>query len=300
MATSMTQSKRMVGAVTPQMYEEVLGELDTATEQLNKIRAELWEAQDELKEAKGYKLKWKAQEKLCAEDKETIRTLEQQYGKSLKKERETQDAFDLMKKVFTRTQLKAKDDQTVIQDLKEVNRLLTEKNLVLLQSLKDVQEELSGAEETTKEEKAIAEKLLSENYESIEVGKKLASKLKETKRDLEKERANQKAKAEKSQNSEKDIKASNNRIAEEATTKIQEQQKEIKKLKKQLSGAGVEKKEEQLKAAGDENKEEAGNEKEQESKEESEEVVDSSSAVTFFSQLGFAACNPCLTAPVAV
>lgn len=272
-----TQSKSMVGAVTPQMYEEVLGEVDTVTEELNKVRRELWETQDDLKEAKVYRQKVKQHEKICIDDKETIKTLELKFGNSLTKERDTRDALDLMKKVFTRTQLKARDDQTAIQKLKETNRLLVEENINLLQSLNAAQEELSGAETTTKNEKDIAEKLLFENYESIEVGKKLADKLKETKRELENERANQKSTAENNQASEKRMEA-NNRIAEEAATKIEEQQKEIKKLKKQLMAV----KEHKEVAEG-----------------ESEVQVDSSDA-GFFSQLGFAAFNPCLTTSVAV
>jgi chromosome segregation ATPase len=287
MVEGMKQSKRMVGAVTTDMYDEVLGEVDTVTDKLNKVRAELWETQDELKEAKVYKLKLKAHEKLSKKDKDTIEMLEQKIEKILKKERDTRDALDLMKKVFTRTQLKAKDDQTTIQKLEESNRLLTEENNKLLESLNIIKEELSGTKKMTEEEKDNMEKLLFENFESIEVGKKLADKLKETKRDLEKERAQQKVVQERSQFSQKRMEATTNRIAEDSATQIEEQRKEIEKLKNKLRVV-----EEQQEAAEQAAERAAERAAEQEPKAHG---VDSSAA-DFFSQFGLAVCNPSLTA----
>jgi hypothetical protein len=294
------------------MYEEVLSEVDTVTDKLNKVQTDLWETQDELKEAKVYKLRVKAHERLSTKNKETIKTLELNYGNSLTKERTTQDALDLMKKVFTRTQLKARDDQTALQKLKEKanddqtdiqrlmeknrllakelqklkekanddqtaiqklmskDRLLAEENSILLQSLNFAEEELLGAEKMTAGEKDKLEKLVSENFE---VEKKLADKLKETKRDLETERTNQRITEKRGQKSEKRMEASKNRLAEKAATVIEEQQEEIKRLKKQLG-------------AVEEQKEEA--------EVESEASGVDYSAAALFSQWGVTACNPSL------
>jgi hypothetical protein len=281
MAKGMTQ-KRMVGPVTPQMYDEVLDEVDTVTEKLNEVRAELWETQDELKEAKVDKQQLQAYENFSAKDKETMKMLELKLNESQKRERDTRDALDLMKRVFTRTQLKAKDDQAVIQKIKETNRWLAEENINLLQSLVNAaQEELFGDESPSEERKDNTEKLTFDNYGSIDMGKKLADKLKETKRaDKLKEtkradKLKETKRADKLKETKRDLEknrtdASKNRIAGEAATKIEKQQNEIKKLKKQLA---------------------------EERKEDDEESIGlDATAALFFSQMGFTACDPSMTA----
>jgi DNA repair exonuclease SbcCD ATPase subunit len=272
MAKGMTQ-KRMVGPVTPQMYDEVLDEVDTVTEKLNEVRAELWETQDELKEAKVDKQQLQAYENFSAKDKETMKMLELKLNESQKRERDTRDALDLMKRVFTRTQLKAKDDQAVIQKIKETNRWLAEENINLLQSLVNAaQEELFGDESPSEERKDNTEKLTFDNYGSIDMGKKLADKLKETKRA---DKLKETKRADKLKETKRDLEknrtdASKNRIAGEAATKIEKQQNEIKKLKKQLA---------------------------EERKEDDEESIGlDATAALFFSQMGFTACDPSMTA----
>ena len=109
----MSQTQAEVGPVTKEMYQAVLGELDTAATLLAKIRKELWKTQDEKKKAKTLlaetEEKNKSMEKKIQEDEETMKSLEETTGQLTEVEGKLREDFELMKKVFARNELKAKE-----------------------------------------------------------------------------------------------------------------------------------------------------------------------------------------------
>lgn len=114
----MSQTQAEVGPVTKEMYQAVLGELDTAATLLAKIRKELWKTQDEKKKAKTLlaetEEKNKSMEKKIQEDEETMKSLEEETGRLTEVEGKLREDFELMKKVFARNELKAKEyDETL-------------------------------------------------------------------------------------------------------------------------------------------------------------------------------------------
>ena len=210
------------GKITPQMYADVLDEIDQVTEQLNATRQRLWETQDELQESEKVVIELEQQlsEELGSKEKdqETMRLLREENSNQVEEEMRLRDSLELMKKVFTRTQLKAKDDQETISNLKEQN---------------EIQAEEYGA---LKEELDILKADHKKIYGDRE--KKLLDMIDKTRRELESATAKQKI-------AEENIKTMRKRLEavkspSETSALIQKQQREIERLEKELRQKTIE------------------------------------------------------------
>jgi chromosome segregation ATPase len=119
-------------AVTPEMYETVLEELDTVTVQLKKTRESLWETQDTVKDAedKAKSLELHIEELVQAHGEQDgeIKKLRAENSTHIEEEAKVRESLELMKKVFTRNQLKAREDQETMMLLQEERDLLLEEN----------------------------------------------------------------------------------------------------------------------------------------------------------------------------
>lgn len=110
----------------------LMEELDNVTEQLTNTRKSLWSTQDKLKEAQETvrKQEMHISELVAAHDYDTmqLKRLQEANTKSLEEEMKIRESFELMKKVFARSQLKSKEDQETIALLSEESDLLREEN----------------------------------------------------------------------------------------------------------------------------------------------------------------------------
>ena len=142
----MSQTQAQAGPVTKEMYQAVLGELDTAATLLAKIRKELWKTQDEKKKAKTLlaetEEKNKSMEKKIHEDEETMKSLEEETGRLTEVEGKLREDFELMKKVFARNELKAKEYDETLALLRNERDSVTKKLEDAEVRMKDMQKQM--------------------------------------------------------------------------------------------------------------------------------------------------------------
>lgn len=142
----MSQTQAQAGPVTKEMYQAVLGELDTAATLLAKIRKELWKTQDEKKKAKTLlaetEEKNKSMEKKIHEDEETMKSLEEETGRLTEVEGKLREDFELMKKVFARNELKAKEYDETLALLRNERDSVTKKLEDSEVRMKDMQKQM--------------------------------------------------------------------------------------------------------------------------------------------------------------
>lgn len=173
---TMTKSKNATPkVVTPKMYQDLFDELESVSDQLSKTREQYWKTQDELKEShdKIGSMELHIQELVATHenDKEEMKKLQIENSTHVEEEAKVRESLDLMKKVFTRTQLRSKEDQETIMLLQEERDLLLEEN----KQLRD-----GGA--GTQHDKAAISRM---KRESLEREKQLGALLEKTKKELE-------------------------------------------------------------------------------------------------------------------
>ena len=204
------------GKITPQMYADVLDEIDQVTAQLNQTRQRLWEAQDEFQEAEKVILELEKQlsEEFGSKerDQEMIRMLQDENSSQVEEEMRLRDSLELMKKVFTRTQLKTKEDQETISELKE--------------QIDAQAEEYGALKEELENLKANHKKIYGDRE------KKLVDMVEKTKRELESATAKQHIAEENIKTMRKKLEST--KPSSDTSLLIQKQQREIERLEKEL------------------------------------------------------------------
>ncbi len=160
--------------LTKMEYDDFMAEINSITEHLTKTRTTLWETQDSLRasEQKVQQLEMHIDELVAAREKDfqQIKGLQKENTQCLEEEMKIRESMDLMKKVFTRTQLKSKEDQKTIGLLQEERDLLLQENKKLRTEKVDQDNELA----LLQEEKGLLfeeNKLKSEKLEEIELEK---------------------------------------------------------------------------------------------------------------------------------
>lgn len=107
-------------------------EIESLTSKLAKTRNELWSAQDKLKvsEQTNDELQARIKELETArhDESEEAKVLRENNAQLLQSEAELREAMTLMKTVFTRTNIKSKEEQETIVLLTEERNLLLEEN----------------------------------------------------------------------------------------------------------------------------------------------------------------------------
>jgi len=118
-----------------QERNDFLSELDAVTQQLSSTREKLWATQDQLKESEDKLLRTESRvaelESLREKDAQAIRDLQEENSKNLEEEAKVRESLELLKKVYTRTQLKSKEDQETAMLLEEEKNMLVEENTQL-------------------------------------------------------------------------------------------------------------------------------------------------------------------------
>jgi chromosome segregation ATPase len=151
------------GKVTPQMYADVLDEVDQVTKELTNTRSKLWQTQDDFKEAEYAVVEMEKQltDLMTARDvdQESIKLLREANSSQVEEELRLRDSLELMKKVFTRTQLKTKDDHDKIQNLKEEIELQVEENQKLRDELDQLRAVMAKPGQPTDRENRLKEAL---------------------------------------------------------------------------------------------------------------------------------------------
>lgn len=113
-------------------YDDIMTELDSLTSKLNKTRKALLATQDKLNasEGKSQQLEMHVSELVAARHSETkeLRSLRESNAYLKTEEATLRESLDLTKNVFTRTQLKAKEQEETITLLTEERDLLLEEN----------------------------------------------------------------------------------------------------------------------------------------------------------------------------
>lgn len=126
-------------------YDDLMAEIEAVTEQLTKTRTSLWETQDRLRvsEGKVQQLEMHIEELVAVHDQDVqrIKALQQENSQCLEEEVKIRESLDLMKKVFTRLQLKSKEEQETIALLNEERALLLAENKKLRNAKSDGQSE---------------------------------------------------------------------------------------------------------------------------------------------------------------
>lgn len=208
--------------VSPKMYQDLFDELESVSDQLSKTREQLWKTQDELKESQdkvgSMELHIKELVSIHENDKDEMKKLQIENSTHIEEEAKVRESLDLMKKVFTRTQLRSKEDQETIMLLQEERDLLLEEN----KQLRD-----GGA--GTQHDKAAISRI---KRESLEREKQLGIVLEKTKKELEE--ANEKREL-----AEADVKIMTQRLAmmkdpAESRDHAERQRKRIDELERQL------------------------------------------------------------------
>jgi len=108
--------------------QELLKEVKKLNEEVTRARKELWKSQDQVGESddKIRELTNHVSELLQqrVEDDHTIQHLKQENMKLVEGEMKVRESLDLMKTVFTRAQLKTREDQETISDLRSERDML--------------------------------------------------------------------------------------------------------------------------------------------------------------------------------
>jgi chromosome segregation ATPase len=127
----LTKTRNTLWATTIQ-HNELMEEIETITKQLTKTRNTLWEAQDRLRtsEHKAQQLEMHVTELLAARNQDAVKVkqIQEDNTRCLEEEAKIRESLELMKKVFTRNQLKSKEDQETIALMQEERDLLLEEN----------------------------------------------------------------------------------------------------------------------------------------------------------------------------
>lgn len=164
--------------LTKMEYDDFMAEIASVTGDLTQTRAKLWSTQDQLQASKEKVEKLEAHiAELVAgreEDTKTIKGLQNENSRCLEEESKIRESLDLMKKVFTRTQLKSKEEQETITLLQEERDLLLEENQKIRNELftKSNKSEKS-AEETRMNASVLASSLEETRAELAEYKRKL-------------------------------------------------------------------------------------------------------------------------------
>lgn len=143
--TSGSNDATMKKILTKIEYDDFMAEIEGVTELLTKTRTSLWETQDRLRasEEKVQQLEMHIEELVAAHDQDVqrIKALQQENSQCLEEEVKIRESLDLMKKVFTRLQLKSKEEQETISLLQEERVLLLAENKKLRSAKSDGQNE---------------------------------------------------------------------------------------------------------------------------------------------------------------
>lgn len=109
--------------VMPQQHKALLEEVELINSEVTAVRKQLWETQDILKEKddKITKLETQIKELLDVHQKEgeIVKELKEANTSLVEEEAKIREQLDLLKKVLTRSELKAKQYEETIADLKE-------------------------------------------------------------------------------------------------------------------------------------------------------------------------------------
>lgn len=136
---------KMNKTLTTMEYDDFMAEIEGVTEQLTQTRTSLWETQDRLRasEVKVQQLEMHVEELVAVHDQDVqrIKALQQENSQCLEEEVKIRESLDLMKKVFTRLQLKSREEQETIALLQEERTLLLAENKKLRSAKSDVQNE---------------------------------------------------------------------------------------------------------------------------------------------------------------
>ena len=135
-------------------YRGLLAEVDLINTECTNVRKQLWEAQDSVKEKdeKIRKLREHVEELLEQREKDeaTIKELKTANADLVEEETKVRESLDLMKKVLTRSELRAKEDEETIAILKEERDSLLQvagvskksnSNLSAIERIKEASEE---------------------------------------------------------------------------------------------------------------------------------------------------------------
>jgi chromosome segregation ATPase len=107
---------------TQKQYQDLLAEVELINKEVTTVRRQLWEAQDQLKEKddKIRTLENHVNELLedRQKDVDLVKELKEANTELLEQEAKARESLDLMKRVLTRAELKAKGDEETIEILK--------------------------------------------------------------------------------------------------------------------------------------------------------------------------------------
>ncbi|KAG7368791.1 hypothetical protein IV203_031534 [Nitzschia inconspicua] len=110
-------------SVTPQQHKALLEEVELINSEVTAVRKQLWQTQDLLKEKDGKLAKLETQVKeilnLREKDEEVIKELKEANTTLVEEEAKVREQLDLLKKVLTRSELKAKEYEETIAELKK-------------------------------------------------------------------------------------------------------------------------------------------------------------------------------------
>lgn len=203
-AHSVSSSKAVASSVCAattkhdQLHEQLLAEIEGITEQLTKTRGTLWEAQDKLRisEKKSQQLEMHIAELVAArkDDAKKVKQIQEDNTRCLEEEAKIRESLELMKKVFTRNQLKNKEDLETLALVKEERDLLLEENERLRSNAaKNAKDENKESKDSQKNERVLSDALERTRKELHEYKKKqqrAESKIRKLKNKVLEEREN--------------------------------------------------------------------------------------------------------------
>lgn len=143
MPTQQAESNVKLSKPLTQMeYDDFISEIESVTGNLTKTRNTLWATQDKLRlaEEKIEKLELHITELIEGrqQDVKALKGLQEESSRSLEEEMKVRESLELMKKVFTRAQLKSKEEQETLFLLQEERDLLLQENQKLRDSLPEM------------------------------------------------------------------------------------------------------------------------------------------------------------------
>ncbi|KAL3923169.1 MAG: hypothetical protein SGILL_001806 [Bacillariaceae sp.] len=111
------------GTVLDRQYRDLSAEVEAINAEVTNVRKQLWEAQDALKNKDDTIRKLEAGIHVIAdkrkEDESVIKELQTANADLVEEEAKVRESLDLMKKVLTRSELRAKEDEETMTLLKE-------------------------------------------------------------------------------------------------------------------------------------------------------------------------------------
>jgi chromosome segregation ATPase len=158
-ATKNTDGSPTLPAPTQKQYQDLVAEAELLNKEVTAVRRQLWEAQDQLKEKedKIRTLENHVNELLENREKEIhlMKELREANAELVEQEAKARESLEVMKRVLTRAELKAKEDEETIEllkydlyrnktedDAKRMKRAVEEKERQLDEFFKEADEEV--------------------------------------------------------------------------------------------------------------------------------------------------------------